>query len=167
MATPCYRRRSRSTSLCFTKVKHLSPPWPHDQQCGPTWFREPFPSPNAEKEKYIRGILMECFQLDPLWTRLSIGGRGIRLDTYQPNLVAKQFGLSQLLPKSLIPQEDCVFISIDNSCEENLTKCLNIFKDKPFYLPSFNFFLSFHCMEEFEDWWQSYYQSATGPMLMA
>lgn len=77
-----------------------------DRRCGPTWFREPFPSPNAEKEKNICGVLMECFRPAPLWTRLAIEGSGIRLVTYYPKMVARQFGSSQLLPKYIIPSED-------------------------------------------------------------
>lgn len=53
-----------------------------DRRYDPTWFREPFPIPNAEKEKDICGVLMECFRHAPLWMRLSIEGSGIRLVRY-------------------------------------------------------------------------------------
>lgn len=76
-----------------------------DRRYGPTSIHEPFPSSNVEREKDICGVLMECFWPAHLWTILIIGGIGIRLPTYQANLVARQFGLSLLLPKTLIPSE--------------------------------------------------------------
>lgn len=110
---------------------------------------------------------MKCFRPTPLWTKLSTVESGIRLAEYQPNLVTKQFGLSQFLPKFLTPSEDCMFISTANASEETLVQCLINFKKKSFDFPYFRFSLSFYYTKEFEDWWQSYYQSAADRTLMA
>lgn len=94
---------------------------------------------------------MEYFLPTSQWTKLTIGERGIRLDAYQPNLVASQFCLSQFLPNSLIPSKDCMFISMDDAFEETLAKCLRNFRNKMFYMHSFRFSLSFYYTKEFEE----------------
>lgn len=74
---------------------------------------------------------------------------GISMCVYKPNLVAMQFGLSQLFPKPLVLELQGLFISRDDSREETLVVYVEFFLDKPFYLPSFKYFHSL--MKEFED----------------
>lgn len=60
-----------------------------------------------------------------------------------------------------------MFIPMNDVYAETLAKLLKNFKNKPLYMYSFSFLLSFYCTKEFEDWWGSYYLSATNSILMA
>lgn len=64
------------------------------RQSGPAWFHEPFHPPTTEGEKVIHDILMEWFPSSPLWIKLTIGKVEVSFVAYQPNLVARQFGMS-------------------------------------------------------------------------
>ncbi|KAI5387916.1 hypothetical protein KIW84_073856 [Lathyrus oleraceus] len=75
-----------------------------NRQCEPEWFRKPFLNPSGQDERDIHDTLLACFKPNSMWTRLTSFKSGIRADAYQPNLAAIKFGLSQLLPKSLVPQ---------------------------------------------------------------
>ena len=62
-------------------------------------------------KREIHDIFLEFFQHAPLSTKLCSSKSGVRATAYQPNLVAKQFGLSQFLQESLILKACVVFIS--------------------------------------------------------
>lgn len=75
--------------------------------------QKPVPHPSPNEEMKIHDYLLECFQPAPLWVKLSSSKMGISVTAYQPNLVARQFGLTQLLPNSLIPKVEAILVSID------------------------------------------------------
>lgn len=101
------------------------------------------PNSSPNKKRKIHNILLEYFQLDPLSTKLCSSKSGIRVSIYQPNLVSRQFGLSQFLPKSLIPKSDSISISIEEPNKEWLGKCATFFKKRLYFSTLSNFcFLS-------------------------
>lgn len=76
---------------------------------------------------------------------------GIRATTYHLNLVARKFGLSQLLPKSLTLKEDIIFFSTEKPGKEWLMNCKVFFGKNKVILNSLGLSLSFHFTKEFED----------------
>ncbi|KAI5391254.1 hypothetical protein KIW84_076195 [Lathyrus oleraceus] len=74
------------------------------RQCGPKWFMKPFPNLSQQEEKNIHVTLNVCFNLKSLCSRLTSSKSGIKVAHYQRNLASRKFSLSQLLPKSLVPQ---------------------------------------------------------------
>ncbi|KAI5445131.1 hypothetical protein KIW84_013400 [Lathyrus oleraceus] len=131
-----------------------------NRQYGNTWLRNPFTHLSPNKEREIHDILLECFQPAPLWTKSTSSRTGIRVVSYQPNLVARKFSLSKLIPKSLIPEEDVILFSTDEPSEKWLKSCKDFFGEKNMVLNCLEFSLSFHCTKEFKDWWSLYYQGS-------
>lgn len=109
-----------------------------NRQCGPEWFRKPFLNPSGQDERDIHDTLLACFQPTSLWTRLTSFKSGIKADAYQPNLVAIKFGLSQLLPKSLVPQAKVFFFYTHTPNERWLESCQIFCKRKDFSLVPLN-----------------------------
>jgi hypothetical protein len=70
---------------------------------GPSWFVQPFP-PLPEIEEF--GLAQWLAYLDPtvLSCRIGTTSKDYGLVGYFPNLVARQFGLTQLIPKSFYEQ---------------------------------------------------------------
>lgn len=83
------------------------------------------------------------------------------------NLAARQFGLSQLLPKSLDPQAKAFFFSTDTPNEIQIKNCHKFCKRSEFFLNSFDYFLSYHFTQEFEEWWELHYDVVPSHTLMA
>lgn len=69
------------------------------QNYGHEWFRKPFLNLSRQEENDIHDTLLTYLNPTALWTSLTSSKSGLREATYQPNLLARQFYLSQLLPK--------------------------------------------------------------------
>lgn len=82
-------------------------------------------------------MLLECLRLVPLWTKLTTKKVGTNLDLYQPNLVSRQFDLSQLLPKPLVRNMKGMVLFIDDTKEETLEVFLEYFRYQLAHLPFF------------------------------
>lgn len=98
-----------------------------DQLCGIAWFHTPFPNPATEEAELIHNVLLEFLRPTPLWMRLTIKKTRIILGLYQPYLVSRKFGLSQMLPKPLVPNMKGVVLFTDALKEETLEVCLEYF----------------------------------------
>lgn len=76
-----------------------------DRPFGPKWFKDPFPggSPQAAAES---NTIWKAF-LNPtlLSYRIKPGSKGFGFMSYQPNMVARQFGLSQMVSKPMVSHE--------------------------------------------------------------
>lgn len=65
-------------------------------------------------------------------------------------LVDKRFGLSQLLPKCLIPSVKTFFCMLDIAFERLVKSSSAFYKNKEVSLHDFDYTLSYHCTQEFE-----------------
>lgn len=81
--------------------------------------------------------------------------------------MARQFGLSQPLPKYLITKSYAVLFFIHEPGEDWFESCKDFFRRMKVFLNSLEFLLSFHCTKEFEDQWSLYYWGVQDPHLMA
>jgi hypothetical protein len=100
--------------------------------------------------------------LTPLFLSYALNGDKPSLVAYQPNLVARQFGLCQTLPKSIFESPGLlngVFANspwgviktdYDDVCAKAPT--IHLYEFKPQYL----------CTKEFDTWWQTYFNSFVG-----
>ena len=132
----------------------------HDRQDGPEWFIRAFPLAREEdKKNYL--ILWRRY-LTPQFLSIVIVGVNLGLVAYQPNLVARQFGLCQLVPKSLFNSHELlVDIIIDQPFEMIKDDIGNLWARRP-TLTLTPFQPSFYCTKEFETWWQSYFVTFIG-----
>lgn len=73
-----------------------------DQNIGLTWFTNPFPRVSPQTAAHLNAVWRAFLTPTMLSFRIEIGTKGYGFMNYQPNPVARQFGLSQLLPKYLV-----------------------------------------------------------------
>lgn len=81
--------------------------------------------------------------------------------SYQPNLVARQLGLSQMVPKPLVSHDTDIVWSGRTLTFDDHRACLRFCRSINRYeLPVFRFQQSFLTTADFDDWWKSYYSHA-------
>lgn len=81
--------------------------------------------------------------------------------SYQPNLVAHQFGLSQMVPKPLVSHDIDIVWSGRSLTIDDHKACLHLCRYTNRYeLPVFRFQQSFLTTIDFDEWWNSYYSHA-------
>jgi hypothetical protein len=123
--------------------------------CEPEWFTREFPAKDVEHEEetnaILKAYLTPTFLSSRIFSTKSVEFCG--LYCYQPNLVARQFGLVQPLPCSLYKTKE----DLRKPKNENTWRILQQVKEQ---VPAFNhvaFDLSFACTESFFRWWRGYY----------
>lgn len=121
------------------------------RQYGPDWLRKPFPNPSRREEDEIHNTLFVFFNPIILWSRLNSSKTSLREAPYHPNLVNNKFGLSQLLPKCCIPIGEGFLCSTDNAIEKWLKGNHEYCKKNEFFLHDFDYTLSYHCTQKFEE----------------
>jgi hypothetical protein len=73
-------------------------------------------------------------------------------------MVARQFGLTQLLPRSLFLSENSVITSATSwDTGAAFKKKLSDYEVRSLKIDFFHFELSFNCTEGFHTWWKNYY----------
>lgn len=121
------------------------------QQYGLTCFLAPFPHSFVKGQSDIYVVLKECFPHAPSWMKLAKGKVKLSIGAYQPNIMARRFGMSQILPKKQFPGGLRSFYSHKRRTIEDLAKCHNFFKYEPFYLSSFKYSFYFYCPKLFDN----------------
>ncbi|KAL5138864.1 hypothetical protein HKD37_10G028935 [Glycine soja] len=128
------------------------------REVGPAWFTDYFPVVDPDNEEEVNEIW--SFYLNPkiLSCRTGVQSNYLGLVGYQPNLVSRQFGLSQIRPKSLFEDPRDV-IRGANLSEKTFKKFLKISLDENYNLHPFEFNHSHFCTMGFVTWWEKYYSS--------
>ncbi|KAH1209248.1 hypothetical protein GmHk_15G043829 [Glycine max] len=117
-----------------------------NREVGPAWFTDYFPTVDPDNEEEI----LSC--------RTGVQSNYLGLVGYQPNLVSRQFGLSQIRPKSLFEDPQDV-IRGANLSEKTFKKFLKISLDENYNLHPFEFNHSHFCTMGFVTWWEKYYST--------
>ncbi|KAH1240879.1 hypothetical protein GmHk_07G018620 [Glycine max] len=128
------------------------------REVGPAWFTDYFPTVDPDNEEEVNEIW--SFYLNPqiLSCRTGVQSNYLGLVGYQPNLVSRQFGLSQIRPKSLFEDPQDV-IRGANLSEKTFKKFLKISLDENYNLHPFEFNHSHFCTMGFVTWWERYYST--------
>ncbi|KAL5191633.1 hypothetical protein HKD37_04G010884 [Glycine soja] len=128
------------------------------REVGPAWFTDYFPAIDPDNEEEVNEIW--SFYLNPqiLSCRTGVQSNYLGLVGYQPNLVSRQFGLSQIRPKSLFEDPRDV-IRGANISEKTFKKFLKISLDENYNLHPFEFNHSHFCTMGFVTWWEKYYST--------
>ncbi|KAH1231137.1 hypothetical protein GmHk_10G030438 [Glycine max] len=128
------------------------------REVGPAWFTDYFPAVDPDNEEEVNEIW--SFYLNPqiLSCRTGVQSNYLGLVGYQPNLVSRQFGLSQIRPKSLFEDPRDV-IRGANLSEKTFKKFLKISLDENYNLHPFEFNHSHFCTMGFVTWWEKYYST--------
>lgn len=73
-----------------------------DQNFGPTWFTNSFPGVSPQVDAQSNAVWRVFMPPIMMSFRIETRTKGYGFMNYQPNLVARQFSLSQMLQKSLV-----------------------------------------------------------------
>lgn len=128
-----------------------------DQSFVPKWFKNPFPGDSPQAAAQSSVVWRAFFTPTLLSFRIKAGSKGYGFMSYQPNLVALQFGLSQMLPKSLVSHStDIERVGWPLNFEGHKA-CLRFHKSTQcLKLPVFKFQQSFLTTKDFDEWWSDY-----------
>lgn len=89
--------------------------------------------------------------------KIEAGTNGYDFMSYQPNLVACQFGLNQMFPKPLVSHATSIIWSSRSLNSDDHKACLRFYKSTQRYeLPVFKFQQSFLTTTNFDEWWSDY-----------
>jgi hypothetical protein len=139
-----------------------------ERKIGPSWFGLPFP-PLPEFEEFA--LRQWLAYLDPtvLSCRTGLTGKDYGLVRYFPNLVSRQFGFTQLIPKSFYAHEQDICLGITGMTEGYFRSYLRSTEKHKYELTPFPYQNSISCTKEFQDWWERHYSSSipSGDALLA
>src|ERR1051325_1077108 len=125
-----------------------------NQSCGPTWFTMPLEQ--AIEEEVIRDIW--CAFLNPrlIVSRITHVKSQVCILDYQPNFVAHQFRLCQILPEPLFNKKREICIAGVPYAFKEVAICQELYAGfAEFTLISFE--PSFYMTKDFYDWWIAHY----------
>jgi hypothetical protein len=125
---------------------------------GPSWFVQPFPPISGFEESVSAQWLA---YLDPtvLSCRVGITSKDYGLVRYFPNLVSRQFGLTQLVPKSFYSHQDDICLGHKSITEGYFRSYLKNTENHKYQLIPFQYQNSFASTKEFQEWWERHYSA--------
>ncbi|XP_050897203.1 uncharacterized protein LOC127104024 [Lathyrus oleraceus] len=126
----------------------------------PEWLTRAFP-PNEDEHKNETFVIWRRF-LVPQFLSVVLSGVNPGLVAYQPNLVARQFGLCQFVLKSLFSSLDMLRNILCDKPWNVVKEDVEALWEKRLRLHSIPFQPAFLCTKEFDDWWQSYLAAYVG-----
>lgn len=124
---------------------------------GPHWYVHPFP-PLEECEEEILAVWRAYLTPTVLSCRIGTQSTEYGLVGYFPNLVSRQFGLTQLLPKSIYPHEKQICLGFYGMTEPHYRSLQKQFSPNQYEITPFEFTASHACTDEFSKWWSLHYE---------
>lgn len=107
---------------------------------GPKWFKDPFPGDFPQVAAQSNAAWRAFLTPTLLSFRKEAGSKEYGFMSYQPNLVAHQFGLSQMVPKPLVSHVTDIVWSGRSLNSDDHKACLCFCKSNQRYeLPVFKF----------------------------
>src|SRR3954471_13965103 len=147
-------------SMMFARRDQFDPsmaPFVH-RIIGPEWFTRKFP-PTSQDQQTESMEIWEAFLTPRLLSQRLRPSKGqCTLMCYQPNLVSRQFGLTQITPKCLYEKRNHMCFHTlyltEEECERKINKYIGVTNLSP--IP---FEPSFYSTPDFHQWWTEYYSS--------
>lgn len=131
------------------------------RQHGPEWFTRTFPPTNALQLSESKAIWQAFLTPRLIVTRLHFE-KGVKLVSYQPNLVAREFGLCQPLPCCFYKSIDDIVLGKANFSEEEPTNLLTCFANDAPIKNLLGLDPLFYTIKELYDWWTMIYTTPYG-----
>jgi hypothetical protein len=131
------------------------------RKVGPTWFIEEFPTTNVDNEDDITKFWSAFLDPAILSCRIGKDAKSYGLVGYHPNLVSRQFGFSQIVPKSFYLRVKDVCLGYCGISEKRFKAFLKLSEDNKYEIHPFPYTISYYCSKGFADWWERYYTSRT------
>ena len=117
------------------------------------WFVEEFPSFDPDNIDEINEVWRSYLEQIVLSCKIGANSNQFGLVGYQPNCVARQFGMSQIRPKSFFEKADRMVLGTGIT-EKIYKKYLRMIDNYEFTLKPFEFKPSFYCTDGFSAWWK-------------
>ncbi|MCH82814.1 hypothetical protein A2U01_0003626, partial [Trifolium medium] len=145
--------------LKFDKITEHHTPF-LERKIGPNWFTEEFPPSNPDARDDVDEIWTAYLDPTVLSCRVGNHPKHLGLVGYQPNLVSRQFGFAQILPKSLFENKKNICLGCSVGISETwYKKFLEVTSEICYDLQPFKYTNCHFCTKEFSDWWGRYYSS--------
>jgi hypothetical protein len=145
------------TLLAFDEITPQNTPFAK-RTVGPIWFTRPFPAVNPKDEEDTNNVWFMFLNPTILSSRQGTHRRHLGLVGYQPNLVARQFGLTQFRPKSLFKNKDEIVLGNSGMSVEYFERRLRLAENFYYKLTPVAFEASQFCTYEFAAWWSLHYE---------
>jgi hypothetical protein len=127
-----------------------------DRPLGPQWFIHPLP-PLEECAEEIINVWKSYLTPTLLSCRFGTTSKDFGLVGYFPNLVSRQFGLTQILPKSVYSCEREICLGYYGMTEPQFRTFLKKFQEIKYDFVPFKFEFSYATTREFSQWWELQY----------
>lgn len=129
------------------------------REVGPSWFVQPFPPIEGYEESVSEQWLT---YLDPtvLSCRIGTTSKDFGLVGYFPNFVSRQFGFTQLIPKSFYEHERGICLGYKSVTEGYFRSYLKNTEKHKYEITPFSYQNSFSSTKEFQEWWERHYSSS-------
>ncbi|MCH97759.1 hypothetical protein A2U01_0018755, partial [Trifolium medium] len=145
--------------LNFNKITAQHTPF-LERKFGPSWFTEEFPASNPDARDDVNDIWTAYLDPTVLSCRVGNQPKHLGLVGYQPNLVSRQFGFAQILPKSLYEHKKNICLGCSNGISDTwYKKYLKVTSEVSYDLQPFKYTNCHFYTKEFSDWWDKYYSS--------
>jgi hypothetical protein len=123
---------------------------------GVAWFTEDFPALDPDNEEEVNEVWRAYLEHSALSCRIGAKSNQLGLVGNLPNCVSRQFGLSQMRPKSLFERADKIVMGTGVS-EKLYHKYLRMIEEHQYGFKPFEYNNSFYRTNEFCTWWEEYY----------
>ncbi|MCI09893.1 hypothetical protein A2U01_0030984, partial [Trifolium medium] len=143
--------------LSFEEIEEINTPF-LKRQIGPAWFKQNFPATNPDDEEEINEILLAFLNPTILSSQLGVTKTYLGLVGYQPNLVVRQFGFSQFIPKSLFQQKSEIVLGNSGMDEAYFDRRLKAVDKETYQINPFPYEISHYCTLGYAKWWSLYYE---------
>ncbi|GAU33711.1 hypothetical protein TSUD_148620 [Trifolium subterraneum] len=128
------------------------------RQIGPQWFVHPFP-PLPECKEYQNVVWSAFLTPTVISCRFALKSNDFGLVGHFPNFVSRQFGLTQILPKSIYLSERDICLGYYGMTEPHFYALLKTFGEAKYNLTPFQFEASYFHTRDFYRWWDLHYTS--------
>jgi hypothetical protein len=127
-----------------------------ERKYGAAWFVEDFPAFDPDNEDEVNEVWRAYLEQTVLSCRIGGNSNQYGLVGYQPNCVARQFGMSQIRPKSFFEKPDRMVLGTGIT-EKTYKKYMRMIESYEYTFKPFEYKPSFYCTDSFSTWWNDYY----------
>ncbi|XP_050874871.1 uncharacterized protein LOC127078459 [Lathyrus oleraceus] len=129
------------------------------RKIGVEWFTQQLPLEMQKDENIFLDVWESFLTPGLLFSHHNVTKTQIALIVYQPNLVARQFGLIQIKPRPIFPKKGSIIFYNSLHNEDKSKELSKKLTDDSLDIRPVIFRPYFLCTPEFDEWWKDYYST--------